>query len=66
MKETYGRGASLLSLDAVRDTARRAARKVPLRMVAAYVQLLAKDYQGQFSAEADEYIAFAVERARRM
>jgi ribonuclease J len=28
VKETYGRGASLLSLDAVRDTARRAARKV--------------------------------------
>jgi light-regulated signal transduction histidine kinase (bacteriophytochrome) len=38
----------------------------PLRMVAAYVQLLAKDYQGRFSAEADEYIAFAVEGARRM
>jgi PAS domain S-box-containing protein len=38
----------------------------PLRMVAAYVQLLAKDYQGRFNAEADEYIAFAVEGAKRM
>lgn len=38
----------------------------PLRMVAAYVQLLAKDYQGQFSSEGDEYIAFAVDGAKRM
>ncbi len=38
----------------------------PLRMVAAYVQLLAKDYMGRFSPEADEYIDFAVDGAKRM
>ncbi|MCU7495658.1 MAG: PAS domain S-box protein [Ignavibacteria bacterium] len=38
----------------------------PLRMVATYTQLLSKKYQNRLDNKADEYIAFAVEGARRM
>jgi len=38
----------------------------PLRMVSSYTQLLAKEYQGQLSEDADKYIDYAVDGVKRM